>query len=103
MGTRSSKGGGCGCTAQGTQYGGRRRRKGRRTRRRSRTARRKSGYSRKRRRSRTVRRKRRHPKKRQRSRTRKGRLDFVTHRGDKVYNARGRYQRRKRSPYRKRR
>jgi len=88
MGLRSSKkGGACGCAAQGTQYGGRKRRRGRRTRRRKRTARRKS----------------RHPRKRQRSRTRKGRLDFVTHKGDKVYNARGHYQRKRRSPYRKRR
>lgn len=47
--------------------------------------------------------KRRHPKKRQRSRTRKGRLDFVTHKGDRAYNARSRRQYRKRKPYTRRR
>lgn len=45
----------------------------------------------------------RHPKKGQRSRTRKGRKDFVTHKGDKAYNARGHRQYRKRSPYTRRR
>ena len=43
-----------------------------------------------------------HPKKGQPSRTRKGRLDFITHLGDKVFNARGRRQRRSRKPYTKR-
>ena len=80
----SKKGGSCGCT-QSTQSGGRRRRKGRgRVRRRTR----KGG---------------RHPRKGRRSRTRKGRLDFVTHKGNKAYNARGHRQYRKRRPYTRRR
>ncbi len=33
-----------------------------------------------------------HPKKRQPSRTRKGRLDFVTHKGDKYYHRKGHRQ-----------
>ena len=42
-------------------------------------------------------------KKRSASKTRPGRLNFVTHKGDKDYNARGHRQVRKRSPYSKRR
>ena len=50
------------------------------------------------------RRSRKHPHKGQRSRTRKGRKDFVTHKGDKYYNRRGHRQRGKygRRPYTKR-
>ena len=44
-----------------------------------------------------------HPKKRQPSRTRKGRLDFVTHKGDKAYNRSGHRQYRRRRPYTKKR
>jgi len=49
----------------------------------------------------------RHPKKGKRSRTRKGKLDFLTHKGDKLFNRRGHRQRRpnkrsrKRRPYKK--
>jgi hypothetical protein len=43
-----------------------------------------------------------HPHKRQPSRTRKGRLDFVTHKGDKCYNVKGKRQCKKRRPYRSR-
>jgi len=46
---------------------------------------------------------RKHPKKRQPSRTRKGRLDFVTHKGDKAYNRSGHRQYRRRRPYTKKR
>jgi len=51
------------------------------------------------------RRSRRHPHKGQASRTRKGRKDFVTHKGDKYYNRSGHRQRGKhgRRPYTKRR
>ena len=38
----------------------------------------------------------RHPKKGQKSKTRKGRLDFVTHKGDKYYNRKGHRQTRNR-------
>ena len=46
---------------------------------------------------------RRHPRKGQRSRTRKGRKDFITHKGDKYYNRRRHRQRGKhgRRPYTK--
>ena len=44
-----------------------------------------------------------HPKKRQASRTRKGRLDFVTHKGNKAYNRSGHRQYRRRKPYTKKR
>ena len=44
-----------------------------------------------------------HPKKHQKSRRRKGRQDFVTHRGDKYYNRRSHRQTGKHSPYMKRR
>lgn len=44
-----------------------------------------------------------HPKKGQRSRTRRNRLDFVTHRGNVAFNARGHRQYRKRKPYTRRR
>jgi len=37
------------------------------------------------------------PKKRMKSRTRKGRKDFVTHKGDKYYNRKGKRQSRSRS------
>ena len=40
-------------------------------------------------------------KKRSASKTRRGRLNFVTHKGDKDYNARGHRQVKKRSPYSK--
>ena len=48
---------------------------------------------------------RRHPRKGQRSRTRKGRKDFITHKGDKYYNRRRHRQRGRkgRRPYTKRR
>ena len=51
----------------------------------------------------------RHPKKGKRSRTRKGKRDFLTHKGDKLFNRRGHRQKRpnkrsrKRRPYKKRR
>ena len=47
---------------------------------------------------------RRHPRKGQRSRTRKGRKDFITHKGDKFYNRRRHRQRGRkgRRPYTKR-
>ena len=47
--------------------------------------------------------KRRHPHKHQKSKTRKGRLDFVTHKGDKAYNARSHRQYKKKRPYTKHR
>ena len=43
-----------------------------------------------------------HPKKGQASRTRKGKLDFVTHKGDKYFNKGNKRQRKSRKPYRKR-
>lgn len=74
------------------KFGGRRRK--RKTRRR---------HRRRRRRTRRRRRKHsRHPKKRQASKTRKGRLDFVTHKGDKAYNRSGHRQYRRHRPYRRR-
>ena len=80
--------------------GGRRRtRKARRRHRRRKTHRR-----RRRKKTRTRRRRRkhsRHPKKRQASKTRKGRLDFVTHKGDKAYNRSGHRQYRRHRPYRR--
>ena len=42
-----------------------------------------------------------YPKKRQPSRTRKGRLDFVTHKGDKCFNVGNKRQCKKRKPYQK--
>ena len=56
-----------------------------------------------RRKSRGKKRTRRHPHKGQRSKTRKGRKDFITHKGDKAYNRSGHRQYRKRRPYSKRR
>ena len=44
----------------------------------------------------------RHPKKGQASRTRKGRQAFVTHKGDKDYNARRHRQKKKHKPYTRR-
>lgn len=41
--------------------------------------------------------------KRRKSKTRKGRLDYVTHKGDKAYNARSHRQYKKRRPYTRRR
>ena len=41
------------------------------------------------------------PKKGQPSKTRKGRLDFVTHKGDKVFHQKGHYVRKNRKPYTK--
>lgn len=38
-------------------------------------------------------------KKGTKSRTRSGRLNFITHKGDKVYNADGHYQKSKHKPY----
>ena len=40
-----------------------------------------------------------HPRKRRRSRTRKGRLDFVTHKGDNLYNRLGHRQKGKHKPF----
>ena len=73
------------------KFGGRRRK--RKTHRRRR---RKKTRTRKRRRKHS-----RHPKKRQASKTRKGRLDFVTHKGDKAYNRSGHRQYRRHRPYRR--
>ena len=42
-----------------------------------------------------------HPKKGQASRTRKGKKDFVTHKGDKCFNKSNKRQCRKRKPYQK--
>ncbi len=42
-----------------------------------------------------------HPHKGKKSRTRKGRLDFVTHKGDKDFNKGNKRQRKSRKPYRK--
>lgn len=42
-----------------------------------------------------------HPHKGQASRTRKGRKDFVTHKGDKDFNEGNKRQRKSRKPYRK--
>jgi len=55
-----------------------------------------------RRKTRRRRKRRKHPKKRQASKTRKGRLDFVTHKGDKAYNRSGHRQYRRHRPYRRR-
>jgi hypothetical protein len=44
----------------------------------------------------------RHPRKRQASRTRKGRLDFVTHKGNVAFNRSGHRQYRRRRPYTRR-
>lgn len=52
---------------------------------------------------RTVVRRKRSMKKGTRSKTRRGRKNFVTHKGDKDFNARGHRQVRKRSPYSKKR
>ena len=73
------------------QSGGRRRKRKthrRRRRKKARTRRRRRKHSR-------------HPKKRQASKTRKGRLDFVTHKGDKAYNRSGHRQYRRHRPYRR--
>lgn len=42
-----------------------------------------------------------HPKKGQASRTRKGKLDFVTHKGNKCFNKSNKRQCKKRKPYQK--
>ena len=42
-----------------------------------------------------------HPHKGQKSRTRKGRKDFVTHKGDKDFNKHGKRQHKGRKPYHK--
>ena len=42
-----------------------------------------------------------HPNKGKKSRTRKGRLDFVTHKGDKDFNKGNKRQHKSRKPYRK--
>ena len=70
---------------------------GRRRKRKTRRRRRKKTRTRRRRRKHA-----RHPKKRQASKTRKGRLDFVTHKGDKAYNRSGHRQYRRHRPYRRR-
>ena len=81
------------------QRGGRRRRKTRRKRKRhsKRHSKRKSKRRSKRKRHSK------HPKKGKASRTRKGRLDFVTHKGDKAYNRSGHRQYKRRKPYTKKR
>lgn len=52
---------------------------------------------------RTVVRRKRSMKKGSKSKTRRGRKNFVTHKGDKDFNARGHRQVKKRSPYSKKR
>lgn len=51
--------------------------------------------------SRSVSRRRSRYRKRSPSKTRKGRQDFVTHKGSKVYDIHGHYVRKSRKPYRK--
>ena len=71
-------------------------------RKRKRKTRRRRKRKRKTRRTRRRRKHSKHPRKRQASRTRKGRLDFVTHKGNVAFNRSGHRQYRRRRPYTRR-